>query len=144
MIRPFRAISNCKVHKLADVHLPGFGSACPQKSILCGRVRGCSVGKRIFGLCGTAVLAVLPAGGQFAQDSTWANREAVVQENNSLLVATLSGGEIELHWLPDAVCKRVVSELAARSLVWGIRLDGSKVPVAKAQCRPRSLELSKN
>lgn len=97
-----------------------------------------------FGLGGLAVFALLPFGSQIAEVATRTDNQGIGQESNSLLLATLSSGEIEFHWLPHAICERVALEVAARSLVWGVRFDGSRVLVSSAQCRPGNSELARN
>ena len=102
------------------------------------------MGRIVFGLGGLAVFALLPFGSQIAEVATRTDNQGIGQESNSLLLATLSSGEIEFHWLPHAICERVALEVAARSLVWGVRFDGSRVLVSSAQCRPGNSELARN
>jgi hypothetical protein len=61
---------------------------------------------------------------------------------SALLVATLTNGNVETHWVPRQVCERVVSELRAGSTVAGVTEDGTRLTIARANCSLRSAKLA--
>jgi hypothetical protein len=89
-----------------------------------------------------AVLALLPIGSDISQDRAESFASTYRHEGEALLVATLNSGEIEMHWIPPALCERIASELAAGSSVSGVRIDGTKVFVAKANCSVGRMKLA--
>ena len=60
---------------------------------------------------------------------------------DAMLVATMTNGEIETHWLPRKVCERVASELRAGSRVSGTRQDGTQMFISRANCSLRNAQL---
>ena len=62
-------------------------------------------------------------------------------DTNSLLVATLTNGEIQAHWLPKQICERIVSELRAGSKISAISSDGTAFDIARANCSLRNSQL---
>ena len=62
-------------------------------------------------------------------------------EANSLLVATLANGEIQLHWLPQRICERIVSQLHAGSKISAITSEGTVVNIDRANCSLRNSQL---
>ena len=61
---------------------------------------------------------------------------------NALLVVTLANGEIETHWLLRQVCDRIVSAVRAGNTVAGVRSDGTRMMIDRANCSLRSAQLS--
>jgi hypothetical protein len=64
----------------------------------------------------------------------------VTLDSTSLLVATLADGEVQTHWIPTATCEHVASAVASGESVAGVRADGVRVFVAKANCSTRRIE----
>ena len=63
---------------------------------------------------------------------------------NVLLVAALANGETETHWLPRKVCNQIVSALRAGNTVAGVRFDGTRMMIDRANCSLRSAQLSED
>jgi hypothetical protein len=63
---------------------------------------------------------------------------------NVLLVATLANGQLETHWLPRKVCSQIVAALRAGNTVAGIRFDGTRMMIDRANCSLRSAQLSED
>ena len=61
----------------------------------------------------------------------------VALDSNSLLVATLENGEIQTQWMPRDVCEHVASAVHSGDRVAGVREDGVKVFIARANCSKR-------
>jgi hypothetical protein len=61
---------------------------------------------------------------------------------HALLVATLSDGTIETQWLPRGICQRVASDVQAKETVTGLRSDGTRVEIARANCSLRNAQLA--
>jgi hypothetical protein len=66
--------------------------------------------------------------------------QPVVLDSTSLLVATLADGELQTQWMPREACERVASAIAAGNGVAGVREDGVKVYIARANCSTRRIE----
>jgi hypothetical protein len=62
-------------------------------------------------------------------------------DTDSLLIATLSNGEIQSHWLQQPICERIVSELRAASKVSAISSDGTVLNIERANCSLRNSQL---
>jgi hypothetical protein len=92
------------------------------------------VGQSVLKAANLAVLALLPIGSDISKDRAESLTSGFRHEGEALLVATMNSGEIETHWMPQALCERIASELAAGSSVSGVRIDGTRVFVAKANC----------
>ena len=58
-------------------------------------------------------------------------------DDRSLLVATLANGVIRIQWMARDVCERVESAVLAGEAVAGVRADGVKVYIARANCSTR-------
>ncbi|RUP09043.1 hypothetical protein [Hyphomicrobium sp.] len=61
----------------------------------------------------------------------------VALDSKSLLVATLENGEIQTQWMPRDVCEHVASAVHSGDLVAGVRADGVKVYISRANCSTR-------
>lgn len=66
----------------------------------------------------------------------------VALDKTSLLVATLANGELQTQWMPREACERVASAVAAGNGVAGVRPDGVKVYIARANCSTRRIEVN--
>ncbi len=64
----------------------------------------------------------------------------VVLDSTSLLVATLQNGELQTQWMPRDACEQVASAVAAGDHVAGVRQDGVKIYIARANCSTRRVE----
>jgi len=67
----------------------------------------------------------------------------VALDSTSMLVATLANGEIERHWMARDACERIASAVAAGDGVAGVRDDGVRVFIAKANCSTRRIEVDR-
>lgn len=61
----------------------------------------------------------------------------VALDSRSLLVATLENGEIQTQWMPRDVCEHVASAVHSGDRVAGVREDGVRVFIARANCSTR-------
>ncbi|WP_045836674.1 hypothetical protein [Hyphomicrobium sp. 99] len=68
----------------------------------------------------------------------------VALDSASLLVATLQNGEIQTQWMPRDVCEHVVSAVLSGDAVAGVRADGVKVFIARANCSTRRVPVLEN
>jgi hypothetical protein len=79
---------------------------------------------------GTASLPVKP--------EYYASREIpVALDNRSLLVATLVNGDLQTQWMPRDVCEHIAAAVISGDAVAGVRADGVKVYIARANCSTR-------
>ncbi len=62
------------------------------------------------------------------------NAAPVVPAKNSLLVATLANGALEMQWMSREACEEVASAVASGNGVAGVRGDGVKVYIDRANC----------
>ncbi|MBY0559168.1 hypothetical protein [Hyphomicrobium sp.] len=76
---------------------------------------------------GTASLPVKP--------EQSASREIpVALDDRSLLVATLANGDLQTQWMSRDVCERIEASVISGDAVAGVRADGVKVYIARANC----------
>lgn len=93
-----------------------------------------------------SVLLVMTAASGAAHDRQWMPSESsrpespVVLDRSSLLVATLANGEIQSQWMSTTACERVASAVAAGDAVAGLRSDGVRVYISRANCSTRRVE----
>ncbi|RUP00520.1 hypothetical protein [Hyphomicrobium sp.] len=83
------------------------------------------------------VLVVAAAGGPASGEKTSEAariQKPVVPASTSLLVATMADGQLEMEWVPREICEQVSSSVAAGDAVAGVRPDGVRVYIAKANC----------
>lgn len=66
----------------------------------------------------------------------------VALDSKSMLVATLQDGQIETQWMPRDVCEYIASAVLAGDAVAGVRADGVKVYIARANCSTRRVSVS--
>jgi hypothetical protein len=67
-----------------------------------------------------------------------ASREIpVALDSRSLLVATLVNGELQTQWMPRDVCEHIAAAVTSDGAVAGVRADGVKVFIARANCSTR-------
>jgi hypothetical protein len=84
-----------------------------------------------------------PAGFRVATSYSPTPREIpVALDDTSLLVATLATGELQTQWMPRDACERVASAVVAGDGVAGIRSDGVKVYITRANCSTRRIEVN--
>ncbi len=86
---------------------------------------------------GTAGLPTKP-------DHSSSQETPVALDSRSLLVATLQNGEIQTQWMPRDVCEHVASAVHSGDLVAGVREDGVKVFIARANCSTRRVPVDAN
>jgi hypothetical protein len=65
----------------------------------------------------------------------------VVPANTSLLVATMANGQLEMTWVPRAVCDQVSASVAAGNSVAGVRPDGVRIYISEANCSTPRVDL---
>ncbi len=95
----------------------------------------------------SVVLVAASAGGtaglHVAASNNFAAREQpVALDKTSLLVATLTNGELQTQWMPRETCERVASAVAQGSGVAGVRPDGVRVYIVRANCSTRRIEVN--
>ena len=95
----------------------------------------------------SVVLVAASAGGtaglRVATSYDSAPREIpVALDNISLLVVTLANGELQTQWMPRDACERVASAVVAGDGVAGMRSDGVKVYIARANCSTRRIQVN--
>lgn len=66
----------------------------------------------------------------------------VALDDTSLLVATLANGELQTQWMPRDACERVASAVVAGDGVAGMRPDGVKVYITRANCSTRRIQVN--
>jgi hypothetical protein len=84
----------------------------------------------------SAFVVLASVGGHTKVEKTVAEIPVTLDET-SLLVATLANGEIERHRMGNVDCERVVSAIAAREFVTGVRDDGVRLTIVRANCSTR-------
>ncbi|MBS0234561.1 MAG: hypothetical protein JSR99_13870 [Proteobacteria bacterium] len=97
---------------------------------------------------GASVLVVAAAASGTARDRLMASTHPhmaesqlpVVLDRNSLLVATLANGELQTQWMSRQACERVASAVATGGSVAGVRQDGVKIYITRANCSTRRIE----
>ncbi|MET0639160.1 MAG: hypothetical protein ABWZ19_03990 [Hyphomicrobium sp.] len=63
----------------------------------------------------------------------------VALDSSSLLVATLADGAVQTHWMSRVACERVAEAVAAGNSVAGVRGDGVKIYIVRANCSTRQV-----
>lgn len=61
----------------------------------------------------------------------------VALDNRSLLVATLANGDLQTQWMSRDVCEHIAASVVSGDAVAGVRADGVKVYIARANCSTR-------
>ncbi len=98
----------------------------------------------------SAFLVAVSAGGMASADKSASasapnNPEVpIALSDNSLLVATLANGEIQSQWMSTEACERVSAAVGARTGVAGVRSDGVRITIARANCSTPRVEVHPN
>ncbi len=66
----------------------------------------------------------------------------VTLDKISLLVATLASGEVQTQWMPRETCEQIASAVVQGNSVAGVREDGVRVYISRANCSTRRIEVN--
>ncbi|MET1046802.1 MAG: hypothetical protein ABWX70_08890 [Hyphomicrobium sp.] len=91
----------------------------------------------------SVVLVAATAGGtgnvEYSPSAAPREEVPVALDSSSLLVATLADGAVQTHWMSRVACERVAEAVAAGNSVAGVRGDGVKIYIVRANCSTRQV-----